>query len=95
MSGCWPRQRRWTAAFADTGLQLIHSNSPTAGLTDGTTDLAILRRPPEAAAVEHVRIGAEKHYCVMSSEDPQAVGDARADCPAAGGDGSPYGQYHP
>ncbi|UVJ39899.1 LysR family transcriptional regulator [Arthrobacter sp. CJ23] len=65
-------QRRWAATFADTELQLIRSNSPTAGLTDGTTDFAILRRLPEAAAVGHVRIGAERRYCAMSSEDPLA-----------------------
>ncbi|UKA61759.1 LysR family transcriptional regulator [Arthrobacter sp. FW306-04-A] len=65
-------QRRWAATFVDTELQLIHSNSPTAGLADGTTDFAILRRLPEVAAVEHIRIGAEKRYCVMSSADPLA-----------------------
>lgn len=65
-------QRRWAATFATTELQLIRSNTPTAGLSDGTTDFAILRRLPEAAAVGHVRIGAEKRYCAMSSDDPLA-----------------------
>ncbi|MBO1269283.1 LysR family transcriptional regulator [Arthrobacter sp. PO-11] len=65
-------QRRWATTFPTTELQLIRSNSPTAGLADGTTDFAILRRLPEAAAVEHVRIGAEKRYCAMSSDDPLA-----------------------
>ncbi|MFE4196941.1 LysR family transcriptional regulator [Paenarthrobacter sp. NPDC056912] len=65
-------QRRWAATFTTTELELIRSNSPTGGLSDGTTDLAILRRLPEAAAVEHVRIGEEKRYCAMSSDDPLA-----------------------
>lgn len=65
-------QRRWASAFPRTELQLIRSNSPTGGLADGTTHLAILRRVPEAAAVEHVLIGSEKRYCAMSSDDPLA-----------------------
>ncbi|MFJ5956144.1 LysR family transcriptional regulator [Paenarthrobacter sp. NPDC092416] len=66
-------QRRWAATFPTTELQLVRSNTPTAGLTDGTTDFAILRRLPDAAAVEHVRIGAERRYCAMSSDDPLAA----------------------
>ncbi|MGA8788392.1 MAG: LysR family transcriptional regulator [Paenarthrobacter sp.] len=62
-------QRRWAVAFPSTELQLVRSNTPTAGLADGGTDLAILRRLPEAAAVEHVRISAEKRYCAMASDD--------------------------
>ncbi|MGJ3190472.1 LysR family transcriptional regulator [Paenarthrobacter sp. FR1] len=65
-------QRQWAAAFPSVELQLIRSNSPTAGLTDGTTDFAILRRLPQAAAVEHVRVGEEKRYCAMASDDPLA-----------------------
>jgi DNA-binding transcriptional LysR family regulator len=65
-------QRRWAATFASTELQLVRSNTPTAGLGDGTTDLAIIRRLPDSAVVEHVRIGEEKRYCSMSSDDPMA-----------------------
>ncbi|WP_454809198.1 LysR family transcriptional regulator [Paenarthrobacter nitroguajacolicus] len=66
-------QRRWAAAFVSTELQLVRSNTPTGGLSDGTTDFAILRRLPATAAVEHVRIGEEKRYCSMSSDDPLAA----------------------
>ncbi|MET3903310.1 LysR family transcriptional regulator [Paenarthrobacter sp. 4246] len=62
-------QRRWAVAFPATELQLVRSNTPTAGLADGSTDLAILRRLTEADAVEHVRISAEKRYCAMASDD--------------------------
>ncbi len=65
-------QRRWAAAFPSTELQLVRSNTPTGGLSDGSTDLAILRRLPEATGVGHVRIGEEKRYCSMSSDDPLA-----------------------
>ncbi|BCW04172.1 LysR family transcriptional regulator [Arthrobacter sp. NtRootA1] len=66
-------QRRWAVAIPGVELQLLHSNSPTGGLAEGTTDFAILRRLPDAAGVEHVRIGEEKRYCAMSSDDPLAT----------------------
>lgn len=65
-------QHRWKLRFPHTGLQLTRSNTPSGGLMDGTTDYAILRRLPQAAAVEHVRIGEEKRYCAMSTDDPLA-----------------------
>lgn len=65
-------QRLWKGRFPDTELQLVRSNTPSGGLTDGTTDMAILRRLPQGAAVEHVLIGEEKRYCAMSADDPLA-----------------------
>lgn len=65
-------QRLWKGRFPDTELQLVRSNTPSGGLTDGTTDMAILRRLPPGAAVEHVLIGEEKRYCAMSTDDPLA-----------------------
>lgn len=65
-------QHRWKLCFPHTGLQLTRSNTPSGGLLDGTTDYAILRRLPQAAAVEHVRVGEEKRYCAMSTDDPLA-----------------------
>ena len=65
-------QRRWAAAFPDTELELVRNNTPTAGLTEGTADLAILRRAPDAAGIDFVSVGEEKRYCAMSSDDPLA-----------------------
>ena len=65
-------QRRWAAAFPDTELELVRNNTPTAGLTEGTVDLAILRRAPAAADVRVAQVGEEKRYCAMSSDDPLA-----------------------
>jgi DNA-binding transcriptional LysR family regulator len=65
-------QRRWTAAFPHTELRLIRTNTPTAGLAEGVSDLAILRRAPDPAAFELVLIGVEKRYCAMAAEDPLA-----------------------
>lgn len=66
-------QRRWTAAFPDKDLLLIRTNTPTAGLAEGTTDLAILRRTPEPGTLDFVLSGYEKRYCAMAIEDPLAA----------------------
>ena len=65
-------QRRWAGAFPDTELELAHNNTPTAGLSEGTVDLAILRRAPEPAGIDYVRVGEERRYCAMSSDDELA-----------------------
>lgn len=65
-------QRRWAVALPHHELHLTRTNTPTAGLIEGTSDLAILRRVPEAASVELVLIGDERRYCAMSVDDPLA-----------------------
>lgn len=65
-------QRRWAAAFPHRELRLVRTNSPTAGLAEGTSDFAILRRVPDTAAFDLVLIGVEKRYCAMAVEDPLA-----------------------
>lgn len=65
-------QRRWTGAFPGTELRLVRTNTPTAGLAEGTSDFAILRRVPDPAVFELVLIGVEKRFCAMASEDPLA-----------------------
>lgn len=66
-------QRRWAAAFPHSELRLIRTNSPTAGLAEGASDFAILRREPDTAAFDLVLIGVEKRYCAMANEDPLAT----------------------
>jgi DNA-binding transcriptional LysR family regulator len=79
-------QRRWAALHPDSALELVRSNSPTAGLAEGRTELAIIRRAPEAAPgtgmgtdpragagssrIETVRVGREKRFCAMAADDP-------------------------
>ncbi len=70
-------QRRWAAECPDTELELVMDNSPTAGLLEGASDVAILRRVPPsgktvARNVELRRIGTEKRYCAMAADDPLA-----------------------
>ncbi len=66
-------QRRWGAALPHHELRLTRTNTPTAGLLEGTSDIAILRRVPEATNIELVLIGVEKRYCAMSGDDPLAA----------------------
>jgi DNA-binding transcriptional LysR family regulator len=63
-------QRQWARVLPHHELRLTRTNTPTAGLTEGTCDLAILRRIPEATSLELVLIGVEKRYCAMSVDDP-------------------------
>ncbi|KAD3455966.1 hypothetical protein GD627_14740 [Arthrobacter yangruifuii] len=65
-------QRRWAASFPHSDLRLIRTNTSTAGLLEGTSDLAILRRIPATTALELTPIGEEKRYCAMAVTDPLA-----------------------
>ncbi|EMY32604.1 Aromatic hydrocarbon utilization transcriptional regulator CatR [Arthrobacter crystallopoietes BAB-32] len=65
-------QREWASALPHSELRLIRSNTPTAGLAEGISDLAILRRIPDNRSLELVAIGVEKRYCAMASSDPLA-----------------------
>ncbi|WAP50673.1 LysR family transcriptional regulator [Arthrobacter sp. ATA002] len=65
-------QRRWAAALPHNDLRLIRTNTPTAGLAEGTADFAVLRRVPDATGITLVQIAFEKRYCAMSIDDPLA-----------------------
>ncbi|MDQ1594733.1 MAG: hypothetical protein QOH40_1289 [Arthrobacter pascens] len=66
-------QRRWAAAFPNIELLLVRTNSSTAGLAEGRSDFAILRRVPDTAAYDVVLVGLEKRYCAMAADDPLAA----------------------
>lgn len=65
-------QRRWADAFPNTELRLIRTNTPTAGLAEGTSDFAILRRVPDTASISLVFIGLESRFCAMAADDALA-----------------------
>lgn len=66
-------QRRWAAAFPNIELLLVRTNSSTAGLAEGRSDFAILRRVPDTAAYDVVLVGLEKRYCAMAADDRLAA----------------------
>ena len=65
-------QHGWPAAFPHLTLQLIKTNTPTAGLLEGKTDLGILRHRPDTKALHYEVVGEEPRYCAMVSTDPLA-----------------------
>ena len=50
-------QRRWSTAHPGSSLVLLQSNTPTAGLTEGRTDVSVLRRPAEDPRIASARVG--------------------------------------
>lgn len=65
-------QRRWAAAYPDTEPQLVRVNSPSAGLAEGSCDLAVLRRPLEDRRFDSAIVGLERRLCAMAADDPPA-----------------------
>jgi DNA-binding transcriptional LysR family regulator len=65
-------QRRWSHAHPDVDLHLIRINSATAGLAEGSCDLAVVRRPLEDRRFESVIVGLERRLCALAADDPLA-----------------------
>ena len=65
-------QRRWVAAHPGTELRLVRVNSPSAGLAEGSCDLAVLRRPPADRRFDSAIVGLERRLCAMAADDPLA-----------------------
>lgn len=65
-------QRRWAAERPGTGLHLVRTNSPTAGLAEGACRLAVLRLAPDPARFDSVVVGRERRFCAVAADDPWA-----------------------
>jgi DNA-binding transcriptional LysR family regulator len=65
-------QRRWAAAHPDAELQLVRTNSATAGLGEGVCDLAVLRIAPDARRFDSALVGLERRLCALAADDPWA-----------------------
>ncbi|MFJ8546629.1 LysR family transcriptional regulator [Streptomyces sp. NPDC093586] len=65
-------QRRWAKSHPDTDLHLIRVNSATAGLAEGSCDLAVVRNPLEDRRFDTAIIGLERRMCALSFDDPLA-----------------------
>jgi len=66
-------QRRWASEQPDTELQLIRTNSVTAGLAEGACDLAVIRAEPDQRRFRDAIVGLERRYCAMAADDPWAA----------------------
>jgi DNA-binding transcriptional LysR family regulator len=65
-------QRRWAAARPDVPLVLVHTNTPTAGLSDGAAEVAVVRRPITDNRFDTALIGTERRFAAMAADDPWA-----------------------
>ncbi|MCW4386477.1 LysR family transcriptional regulator [Salinibacterium sp. SYSU T00001] len=66
-------QKLWPSVFPTTELRLARVNSATAGIAEGTSDFAIMRRKPEGPDLHHVQVGVERRYCALAADDPLAA----------------------
>jgi DNA-binding transcriptional LysR family regulator len=65
-------QRAWAQAHPDRPLTFVQSNTATAGLADGTAELAVVRRPLPAIRYSSAQVGSERRYAAVAADDPWA-----------------------
>jgi DNA-binding transcriptional LysR family regulator len=65
-------QRRWSDAHPGSALLFVQSSTATAGLTDGVTDVSVLRRPISDARVHTALLGVERRYAAVAADDALA-----------------------
>ncbi|KAB7741902.1 LysR family transcriptional regulator [Nostocoides sp. F2B08] len=63
-------QRTWARDHTDIELELVKRNTPTAGLAEGTCDVAILRRAVDDPRLQSVVVGLERRVVAFASDDP-------------------------
>lgn len=67
-----PIQRAWQAGHPDGTLAYVHSESPTAGLIEGETDIGVVRTGLQDSRFEWSLVGTEARVAALSVEDPLA-----------------------
>jgi DNA-binding transcriptional LysR family regulator len=65
-------QKTWAAAHPGVPLVFVQVNDPTAGLSDGSADLAVIRRPLTDPRFETAEIGLESRYAAVATDNPLA-----------------------
>ena len=65
-------QKAWARSYPHVPLVFVQVNEPTAGLGDGTADVAVIRRPLADARFETVQVGTESRYAAVSTENTLA-----------------------
>ncbi len=62
-------QRRWRESEPGIDLRLIHTKGPLAGLAEGLTDVAVLRRVPDPAKYHSTVVGTEGFVAACADND--------------------------
>ncbi|GID94479.1 LysR family transcriptional regulator [Amorphoplanes digitatis] len=65
-------QKIWAAAHPGVPLVFVQANDPTAGLSDGTADIAVIRRPLDDDRFATVEIGLESRYAAVATDSALA-----------------------
>ncbi|MFW3169321.1 LysR family transcriptional regulator [Geodermatophilus sp. CPCC 206100] len=65
-------QRHWAADHPGSALVFVQSNTPTAGLTEGSADVCVLRRTVEDPRLGTALLGTEQRYAALAADDPLA-----------------------
>ncbi len=61
-------QKQWAAAYPAVPLVFVQVNEPTAGLSDGTADIAVIRRPLTDARFSTIQVGLESRYAAVATD---------------------------
>jgi DNA-binding transcriptional LysR family regulator len=65
-------QRTWAALHPGTPLVFVHTNTPSAGLSDGTADVAVVRRALTDPRFASALIGTEARCAAVATDNPLA-----------------------
>jgi DNA-binding transcriptional LysR family regulator len=65
-------QKRWAAAHPAVPLVFVQESSPTAGLAEGTADIAVVRLPLQDPRFATALIGVEARYAAVATDNPLA-----------------------
>jgi DNA-binding transcriptional LysR family regulator len=65
-------QRHWAETHPGAALVFVQSNTPTAGLTEGTADVAVLRRAVTDTRLRTALLGIERRWAALPTDDPPA-----------------------
>ncbi|HEX2196934.1 MAG TPA: LysR family transcriptional regulator [Actinomycetota bacterium] len=65
-------QQRWKATHPGSEIRFVQSRTPTAGLTEGVAEIAVVRRPLTDERFATALIGVEPRYAALASSDPLA-----------------------
>lgn len=65
-------QKDWASAHPGLPLVFVQSNSLTAGLAEGTADVAVVRRALDDSRFETALLGTERRYGVVATDNPLA-----------------------
>ncbi|NEK60657.1 LysR family transcriptional regulator [Geodermatophilus sabuli] len=65
-------QRHWSESHPGSSLVFVQSITPTAGLTEGSADVSVLRRPVSDARLRTALLGVERRYAAVAADDPLA-----------------------